>query len=88
MPTQQTVTYWTICWKWGVIPYPCKKTRTEWCYTFDKVHVYHWGFYCQYDACENGVRYKWSGGCLGFGSSWVYNVTRCFKNKLSEAGRC
>ncbi len=88
MATQQTYSYWTVCWKWGFIPYPCKKSRTGWCYIFQSVHVNHWVFYCTYDACENGIRYKWSGGCLGFGSSTVYNVTKCFKDKLSEAGKC
>lgn len=88
MPTQQTVSYWTTCWKWGFIPYPCKKTRMEWCYYFDSVHVYHWFLYCSYDACENGIKYKWSGVCLGFGSSWVYNITKCFKSKLNESGKC
>jgi hypothetical protein len=92
MPTLETVyvKYWTTCKKFG-IPYPCRKTRTtqKWCYQFDTVRVFHWFVYCRYEGCEGGTLYKWSGPCFGsIGSSWVYNIRQCLKNKLSEEGNC
>ena len=50
--------------------------------------VHHWLFFCQYYACENGKEYYWSGGCLGFGSSYVYNIEKHFRNRLEENGTC
>jgi len=95
MPTQETVTetYWTWCYKkvLGVkIPYPCKKSRTvtRWCYQFKSVHIHHWLFYCTFEGCEAGTLYKWGEACFGLGSTWVYDVRKCFDHELDSAGTC
>jgi hypothetical protein len=95
MPTQETVTetYWSWCKKkvWGItVKYPCRKTRTvtNWCYQFKTVKVYHYVFWCIYEGCEAGKLYKWSGGCLGIGTSTVYNINKCFSSPLDEIGTC
>lgn len=89
MPTEETVSYWTVCWKWGVIPYPCKKYRKEWCYQFEWLKEYKWGLFCYLEGCENGIKYCWYAFCINvFGTETYYNIKKCFKNKRSTCGRC
>ena len=89
MPTQQTVRYWTVCWKWGFIPYPCRKTRTEWCYQFRWLIEYRYSFFCYLIGCENGIRYCWYAFCFNvFGKATFFDIRKCFKNKRSTCGDC
>lgn len=58
-----TETYWSTCWKWGFIPYPCKKSRTVTKYRYDflpwrtRVSI---PFHRKYEGCCGSSLYKWS----------------------------
>ena len=59
-----TVRYWGVCWKWGFIPYPCKKTKTEVKYHYDFLPWrtrFSWSpFRRSYEGCCNGTLFGWS----------------------------
>jgi hypothetical protein len=59
-----TVSYWSVCWKWGFIPYPCKKTKTEVRYQYDFLPWrtrFSWSpFRRSYEGCCNGALFGWS----------------------------
>lgn len=59
-----TVSYWSVCWKWGFIPYPCKKTKTEVKYHYDFLPWrtrFSWApFRRSYEGCCNGSLFAWS----------------------------
>ena len=87
MPIQEqfTESYRKWCWTWHG-PWRCKKWRTvtKWCYQFCEVKIHRWGFYCKHWGCENGKEYYWKGWCMGFGSGYVWNIKKCFKNKIKD----
>lgn len=70
---QVTESYWTICLKWGFIPYFCKKTRTTTKYRYDFLpwrSRITWPFHCKYEGCCGSTLYSWSSWCLlGTGNS-------------------
>ena len=89
MPTEETVSYWTVCWLWGFIPYPCKKYRTEWCYTFKKLEEYRYVFFCYLTGCEAGIKYCWYDFCfLLVGKRTYTNIRKCYKNQRPSCGEC
>ncbi len=59
-----TVRYWGVCWKWGFIPYPCRKTKTEVKYRYDFLPWrtrFSWSpFRRSYEGCCNGTLFGWS----------------------------
>ena len=59
-----TESYWGVCWKWGFIPYPCKKTKTEVKYRYDFLPWrtrFSWApFRRSYEGCCNGTLFGWS----------------------------
>jgi hypothetical protein len=89
---QVTVTesYWTVCWKWGFIPYPCKKTRTvtKSCADFEWTNTTGYFLYCVTEGCMEGELYRWSGGCIGFGTTHGFGGTECFKDRPESVGPC
>jgi hypothetical protein len=86
-----TESYWSVCWKWGFIPYPCRKTRTvtKWCAYFDWVTTRGFVFWCSHEGCMEGQLYYWSGSCLATpGTFYSRGVNACFWNRLEPAGNC
>lgn len=83
--------YWTVCWKWGFIPYPCKKYRVvrRWCCNFTWIKEIRLGFFCILEGCAGGRRYKWTAFCFNlFGTAWFHNIRKCFNSEKSPAGEC
>ncbi len=88
MVTHETVSYWTVCWKW-IFPYPCKKYRDEWCYNFKRVKEYRWLFFCYNNGCMDGEKYTWYSPCVNvFGTETFYNIKLCFKKRKTPSGTC
>ncbi len=91
MYTQRvTESYWKTCWKWGWLPYPCKRYRTvtKYCYQFSSV-----GDHCAvgletHYGCENGTQYKWRDACLGWFHNYRGRTTICFNEQLEADGSC
>ncbi len=90
----ETVTYvesyWTVCWKW-IFPYPCKKyhTVTKWCCFFSWIKETGWGLFCTLEGCADGQLYNWTAFCFNiFGTSYYYNITKCFGSAKSPQGSC
>jgi hypothetical protein len=59
-----TATHWGVCWKWGFIPYPCKKTTQE---TRNQYDFHPWRrrfswslFRNSYQGCCDGALFGWS----------------------------
>lgn len=89
MPTRQDVRYWGVCWKWGFLPYPCRKHREEWCYEFEWVREHRILFVSRIEGCEKGVKYCGTKVVFFlFGTVTFYNITVCYKKKLSVCGSC
>ena len=93
MPTQETYeeSYWTVCYAFGFLPYPCKKKRTvtKWCYQFETLKQTGLGAACQYEGCEQGILYSWWTFCFNiFGTEYFANVKKCFEDKKAESGSC
>jgi hypothetical protein len=87
--------YWSVCWKWGVVPYPCRKSRKIIRYKYDFLpwrSRITWPFRCKYEGCCGGSLYKWSSWCwLGTGNS-AWNTfsarTEYFESQQFPAGEC
>jgi hypothetical protein len=88
MPQEQQCRKWSVCWKWGFIPYPCRKTYTCTCYLFSEIKCLKFGILCRCTACEYGVEYSWWEWCLGVGSATAYWVYRCYKEPKGVSGSC
>jgi hypothetical protein len=83
--------YWTVCWKWRFIPYPCRKIRSvrRWCCEFEWIKETRYGLYCSLEGCSGGRRYTWGAFCFGlFGTAYFHRITKCFNRELSPAGSC
>ena len=85
-------TYWSTCWKWGFIPYPCRKSRRvmRWHYHFSYLIVSYRGVRSSYDGCENNLRYRWSKWELTgeFRDFILYEHDMYFSSKKSDTGAC
>ncbi len=89
------VRYWSTCWKWGFIPYPCRKSKTVTKYKYDfsatRTRI-TWPFRCRWQGCCGTYLYEWSYWCwLGTGNSaWnqFNTVTSYFDSPLSSIGDC
>src|SRR5215211_3824354 len=67
---QVSVSEWGICWKWGFIPYPCKKTsiKTRYHYMFNPYRTRFAFFQKKYQGCcgfyfirmVRGICYIWN----------------------------
>ena len=61
---QVQVTSWGVCWKWGFIPYPCRKTKTVSRYHYDFRPWrtrFSWSlFRRKYQGCCGGTLFEWS----------------------------
>ncbi|MFK7923079.1 MAG: hypothetical protein AB8H47_14040 [Bacteroidia bacterium] len=89
MPKQTEVRVWKVCWKWGFIPYPCRKIETRWCYEFSKLTETGYGFICKLVGCESNIQYKWWAFCFNiWGSTTYFNITKCFKTERPIIGHC
>jgi hypothetical protein len=94
MPEQRQIdeTYWGVCWKWGFIPYPCRKHRivTRWCYDFSYLVVSYRYIYTNYRGCELNILYAWRKWELTFRSEdfTLYFYTKCFETQLDAKGSC
>lgn len=97
--TRETVTirYWGVCWKWGVVPYPCRKTRTEIKYQYDFLPWrtrFSWSpFRRSYEGCCNGMLFGWSywtWSPFGTGNGpWIYQtMTYLSDSAIGSVGSC
>lgn len=97
--TRETVTtrYWGVCWKWGVVPYPCRKTKTETKYHYDFLPWrtrFSWSpFRRSYEGCCNGMLFGWSywtWSPFGTGNGpWVYQTLTYFSDStIGSVGSC
>lgn len=97
--TRETVTtrYWGVCWKWGVVPYPCRKTKTEMKYHYDFLPWrtrFSWSpFRRSYQGCCNGMLFGWSywtWSPFGTGNGpWVYQTLTHFSDStIGSVGPC
>jgi hypothetical protein len=91
-PYEAEVSYWGVCWKWGFIPYPCrKKKKKQWCYDFSFLHVSYHLVYTKYWGCAGDTRFSWTDWWpwpLSFGVFTLYFYTHCFDKKLKPDGDC
>jgi hypothetical protein len=72
----RTQQYWTVCWKWGFIPYPCKKTKPVYCCTGRwKQRCYL--FLGEQWLCCNGREYHYWVPCFGIGDIVSESKTVC-----------
>lgn len=90
-----TERYWSVCFKWGFIPYPCRKTRTTAKYRYDFLpwrSRITWPFRCKYEGCCGSSLYTWSYWCFfGTGNSaWnqLSAKTEFFDSTQSPSGTC
>ena len=89
-----TVSYWSVCWKWGFIPYPCKKTKTEVRYQYDFLPWrtrFSWSpFRRSYEGCCNGALFGWSywtWSPFGTGNGpWIESTLTYFSNSTDWLG--
>jgi hypothetical protein len=91
----KTVTYWTACFKWKVIPYPCRKKKEVeiWCYEFDWIkRAGKFLLRVTYQGCEAGVLHEWKVFAIGSGGeepeAGQPPFSRCFQGKRKEVGSC
>lgn len=91
------LTEWGVCWKWGFIPYPCRKTRTVTRYQYDfnpwRTRFSWSPFRRKYQGCCNGLLYEWSywtWSPFGTGNGpWVNTLWTYFsKNQIGSIGNC
>jgi hypothetical protein len=76
--------YWTVCRKWGVIPYPCRKTRTVYCCTGRwKQRCYV--LYGEHWICCNRSEYHYWAPCFGLGDTISERETVCRTSIPSES---
>lgn len=90
-PYRAEVSYWGVCFKWGFIPYPCRKIKTKWCYDFSFLHVSYHLFYTKYWGCAGDTRFSWTDWWpwpLSFNVFTLYFYTFCLDKKLRPKGDC
>src|SRR5262249_42596642 len=91
---QISVTEWGICWKWGFIPYPCKKTsiKTRYHYVFNPYRTRFGFFQNKYQGCCGFYLYEWSEGFAIFGTGngpWVYEtLDKYLDSTATSIGDC
>lgn len=91
MPTREERTSWGVCWKWGFIPYPCKKKKKVWCYDASSVGKHCYGILEVIYICENGEEYKHTDWFGCFGKYEHYDLgfrKRCFGGSHDHTGSC
>ena len=74
----QNVTVWRVCWKWGFIPYPCRKTVTKFCCT--GTHKWRvWGVLKENYSCCEGNESHWfdAGWFVGLPTWHLGNKSKC-----------
>lgn len=91
------LTEWGVCWKWGFIPYPCRKTRTVTRYRYDfnpwRTRFSWSPFRRKYQGCCNGLLYEWSywtWSPFGTGNGpWVNTLWTYFsESQIGSIGNC
>ena len=92
-----TIRYWGICWKWGFIPYPCRKTNQVTRYRYDFNHWRTRYSYSpilrKYEACCGAMDYIWSywtWNHFGTGNGpWVHTSWLYYSSSpISSTGGC
>jgi hypothetical protein len=88
-----TEKYWSVCFKWGFIPYPCQKTHTvtRWCADYDWATTTGFLFFCSTEGCIDGQLYRWRKGfCFfsGRGSITTGAGRVCLGNRPDALGPC
>ena len=79
----QRVRYWTVCWLWGFIPYPCRKRKTVYCCTGRwKQRCYL--FFGEQWLCCNGREYHYWVPCFGIGDI-VSGSERVCRDEIPDA---
>ena len=76
----EKVTVWSLCWMWGFIPYPCRKTVTKFCCT--GTHKWRvWGAFLKenYFCCEGNESHWFDAGWFVGVPTWhlVQQVQVC-----------
>jgi hypothetical protein len=89
----RTVNYWSICFKWYVIPYPCRKKKEVeiWCYEFEWIRqAGKFLLWVTYEGCEDGLLYRWRRFQIGGGGGVIGNppFQECFQGKKDDKGSC
>lgn len=87
----QEVRVWAVCWKWGFIPYPCRKIVTKYCCTGN----WRWrvlGAVARENYfCCDGKQSKWWDVTFFFGlPQWhlVQNVQKCRNSVPDQIDGC
>lgn len=82
-----TAKRWKTCWKWGFIPYPCRKTvKVSCCTGIKKVECY--GAYGQVWFCCDGKEYSWWEPCWGIGETIAESIRECRESIPSAVEGC
>jgi hypothetical protein len=86
MPWERTrVRYWTVCWAW-IFPYPCRKTKYQYCCT-GHVKKRCYGFFGErWLCCSRKESHNWI-GCFGFYDR-IYSDRICHDNIPEERDSC
>jgi hypothetical protein len=79
-------TKWGVCWKWGFIPYPCRKTYDGFCCTGTAKQTCY-GFVASVWFCCNGKEHHYWKGCFGAGTA-IYQERRCVTKVPTESEGC
>ncbi len=87
----QEVIVWRVCWKWGFIPYPCRKRVTKFCCTgTHKWRVWGAGVRENYFCCDGNESHWFDFGWYIGPPTWhlVQGVQVCRGSKPSETEGC
>jgi hypothetical protein len=87
----QNVTVWRFCWKWGFIPYPCRKIVTKLCCSGP--HKWRvWGAFVRenYVCCDGNESHWFDAGWFVGAPIWhlVQQVQVCRSSQPSETEGC
>jgi hypothetical protein len=77
---EETRTVTKVCWKWGFVPYPCRKTERKYCCR-GRAKVIQIGLFGIKYFCCGGKEYRFIVPWLGVGKTGIFEDEVCRKSK-------